>query len=115
MASASRRKKATAAAGILRRGLKRIGARRAAAGVFLLAAFGVGFYLAQLYGEISSLIEQRQAALTSAIYSAPLRIHRGDDLAQLHLLDRLARLSYTRVDNPAHPGEYAMTPGRVTV
>jgi penicillin-binding protein 1B len=115
MASASRRTKRTAAAGILRRGLKRLGGRRIAAGVFLLVAFGCGFYLAQLYGEISSLIEERQAALTSAIYSAPLRIRRGDDLAQLHLLDRLARLSYSQVTNPAHPGEYALTPGRVTI
>jgi penicillin-binding protein 1B len=95
--------------------LKRLGPRRAAAGVFLLFVFGCGFYLAQLYGEISALIEQREAALTSAIYSAPLKIERGDDLAQLHLLDRIERQSYTRVNEPAHPGEYSLTPGRITI
>jgi len=99
----------------LRRALKRLGPRRAAAGVFLLFVFGCGFYLAQLYGEISALIEQREAALTSAIYSAPLKIERGDDLAQLHLLDRIERLSYTRVTEPVHPGEYALMPGRITL
>lgn len=84
-------------------------------GVLLLCAFAAGFYLAQLYGEISALIEQREAALTSAIYSAPLVIARGDEVARLHLLDRLDHLSYTRVANPAHPGEYALTPGRITI
>ena len=115
MASAGRRRRGSAAAGRLRRALKRLGPRRAVAGVFLLVAFGCGFYLAQLYGEVSALIEQREAALTSAVYSAPLKIQRGDDLAQLHLLDRLERLSYTRVTEPTHPGEYALIPGRVTL
>lgn len=114
MASAGSRGKRPAA-GRLRRALKRLGPRRAAAGAFLLFAFGCGFYLAQLYGEISALIEQREAALTSAIYSAPLELERGDDLAQLHLIDRIERLSYTRVTEPAHPGEYSLTPGRVTI
>ncbi len=115
MASAGRRRRGSAAAGRLRRALKRLGPRRAAAGVFLLFVFGCGFYLAQLYGEISTLIEQREAALTSAVYSAPLKIERGDDVAQLHLLDRIERLSYTRVTEPAHPGEYALMPGRITL
>jgi penicillin-binding protein 1B len=115
MASARRRGRGSAAAGRLRRALKRLGPRRAVAGVVLLFLFGCGFYLAQLYGEVSTLIQQREAALTSAIYSAPLKIERGDDLAQLHLLDRIGRLSYTRVTEPSHPGEYALIPGRVTL
>ena len=40
-------------------------------GLFLIAAFTSGFYLANLYASTSVLIEQRRAALTSAIYSAP--------------------------------------------
>ncbi len=115
MASAGRRGRGSARGGRLRRALKRLGPRRAVAGVFLLFTFGCGFYLAQLYGEISALIEQRAAALTSAVYSAPLKLERGDDLAQLHLIDRIERLSYTRVTEPAHPGEYSLTPGRVTI
>jgi penicillin-binding protein 1B len=115
MASAGGRGRGSAAVGGLRRALKRLGPRRAAAGVFLLFVFGCGFYLAQIYGEISALIEQREAALTSAIYSAPLKIERGDDLAQVHLIDRIERQSYTRVNEPAHPGEYSLTPGRVTI
>jgi len=115
MASAGRRGRGSAAAGRLRRALKRLGPRRAAAGVLLLFLFGCGFYLAELYGEVSALIEQREAALTSAIYSAPLKVERGDDLAQLHLLDRIERLSYTRVIDPVHPGEYALIPGRITI
>ena len=34
---------------------------------------------------------------------------------QLHLLERIERLSYTRVTDPAHPGEYSLMPGRVTI
>ena len=44
------------------------------AGIFLLTTFAGGFYLANLYNNISQLIAQRRAALTSAIYSAPLEI-----------------------------------------
>ncbi|MGH8012903.1 MAG: PBP1A family penicillin-binding protein [Candidatus Binataceae bacterium] len=95
--------------------LKRLGWRRGLIGFALLFTFGFGFYLAQLYGEISQLIEQRSAALTSAIYSAPLVISPGDDIAQLHLIDRLGHLSYTRVDDVTEPGEYSMMPGAMTV
>ena len=63
MASAGRRGRGSAAAGRLRRTLKRLGPRRAAAGVLLLLLFGCGFYLAELYSEVSALIEQREAAL----------------------------------------------------
>jgi penicillin-binding protein 1B len=115
MGSAGRRGRVGAAGGRLRRTLKRLGPRRVALGALLLCAFVTGFYLAQLYSEISALIGQREAALTSAIYSAPLAIERGDDVARLHLLDRLDHLSYTRVANPTHPGEYALTPGRITI
>ena len=73
---------------------------------FLFVFFAVGFYLAQFYGEISALIEQRRAALTSAIYSAPFPIRAGDDLDRSGLLDRLARLSYSQVPSASSPGEY---------
>jgi penicillin-binding protein 1B len=95
--------------------LRRLGWRRIAAAAVLLGAFAIGFYLANLYAEISELIEQRRAALTSAIYSAPLMIRPGDRLLSLHLTDRLNHLSYTRTGNPAHPGEYSMTQGSVAV
>ncbi|MGH7916593.1 MAG: hypothetical protein ACREQE_03925, partial [Candidatus Binataceae bacterium] len=95
--------------------MKRLGWRRGLIGCALLFTFGFGFYLAQLYGEISHLIEQRSAALTSAIYSAPLVISPGDDIAQLHLIDRLGHLSYTRVDDVTQPGEYSMMPGAMTI
>jgi hypothetical protein len=77
--------------------VRRLGWRRAVLGIFLLAAFSGGFYLASLYNNISLLIAQRRAALTSAIYSAPLEISPGDEIGPLHLIDRLERLSYSRV------------------
>ena len=80
--------------------------RTIAAGAFLLAFFAVGFYVAQLYGEISVLIEQRRAALTSAIFSAPFPIRKGDDSERSGLIDRLAQLSYSQVPAANTPGEY---------
>jgi penicillin-binding protein 1B len=76
----------------------------------VLITFGTGFYLAQLYVEISALIEERQAALTSAIYSAPAVIRADDDLARLNLLGRLTRLSYTETPRPTAPGEFSVGP-----
>jgi penicillin-binding protein 1B len=84
-------------------------------GLLLLTAFSGGFYLANLYSNISQLIAQRRAALTSAIYSAPLQIDAGDEIGPLHLIERLERLSYTRVQQPAHPGEYSMEPGAMVI
>src|ERR1700730_17890906 len=92
-----------------------LGWRRAFVSGFLFCAFVAGYYLASLYADISILIEQRRAALTSAIYSAPLTIEPGDEITPLHLIDRLSALSYARVLNPAHPGEYSMAPGVMTL
>ncbi len=95
--------------------VRRWGWRRTLLGIFLLAAFSGGFYLANLYSDISQLIAQRRAALTSAIYSAPLEISAGDEIRPLHLVDRLERLSYSRVQQPLHPGEYSMQPGAMAI
>ncbi len=89
--------------------------RDLAAGGCLLVLFAVGFYLAVLYADISSMIEQRRAALSSAIYSAPHMIRAGDDIGRSLLLDRLASLSYTPVPVAQTPGEYAKTPQAIAI
>ena len=89
--------------------------RNLAAGGFLLVFFAMGFYIAQLYGEISALIEQRRAALTSAIFSAPFPIRAGDDLERSGLLDRLAQLSYSQVASANTPGEYTRAPRAIAI
>ena len=85
--------------------------RTIAGAALLLIIFATGFYLAQLYGEISAMIEQRREALSSAIYSAPAIIRPGDDVVRTGLIDRLSHLSYTQTDGAcvtrrvlAHPG-----------
>jgi penicillin-binding protein 1B len=89
--------------------------RNLAAGGFLLVFFALGFYIAQLYGEISALIEQRRAAMTSAIFSAPFPIVAGDDLDRSGLMDRLAQLSYSQVPSANTPGEYTRTKGGLAI
>ncbi len=82
---------------------------------FLALTFALGFYLADLYENISTLIEERHAALTSAIYSAPTMIQVGDDVDHLNLGDRLRRLSYTQTQSPTSPGEFAVMPGAMWI
>ncbi|HSU91601.1 MAG TPA: transglycosylase domain-containing protein [Sporolactobacillaceae bacterium] len=89
--------------------------RNLAAGGALFILFAVGFYLAQLYGEISTMIENRRAALTSAIYSAPHPIRAGDDVERSALLDRLAQLGYSQVPSANTPGEYTKAPRAIAI
>ncbi len=89
--------------------------RNLAGATFLIVMFAIGFYLAQLYGEISAMIEQRREALSSAIYSAPAMIRPGDDIVRTGLIDRLNHLSYTQTASPASPGEYSRAPGLITI
>lgn len=89
--------------------------RNVAGAAFLILMFAMGFYLAQLYGEISAMIEQRREALSSAIYSAPAMIRPGDDIVRTGLIDRLNHLSYTQIASPASPGEYSRAPGLITI
>jgi len=96
----------------------RIGGWRAttiAGAAFLLLCFAAGFYVAQLYGEISELIEQRRAALSSAIYSAPTIITTGEDTETTGLFDRLNHLSYSQVAVADAPGEYSRARGAMTI
>src|SRR5579862_9342611 len=89
--------------------------RHTALCLLLVGAFGVGFYLAQIYGEISVIIQQRRAASTSTIYSAPKVIAPGDDVARVHLFDRLHHLSYSEVAAVKGPGEFAIGTGSMLV
>jgi penicillin-binding protein 1B len=89
--------------------------RTLAVAAFLMASFAGGYYLAQLYGDISAMIAERRAALTSAIYSAPTVLRAGENIDHLHLLDRLAHLSYSQTAAPDVPGEYAVRPGLIEI
>ena len=89
--------------------------RNIAAAVFLTIFFGLGFYLAQLYAEISTMIAQREAALTSAIYSAPAPLRTGDDVERIGLYNRLDQLSYTLTPLASAPGEYSANPRAVSI
>ncbi|MDO8431120.1 MAG: transglycosylase domain-containing protein [Candidatus Binatus sp.] len=89
--------------------------RNLAAGAGVLVLFATGFYLAQVYADISAMIEQRRAALSSAIFSAPHVIRAGDDINHSLLLDRLTSLSYTAAAAAQTPGEYASSPSAIAI
>jgi penicillin-binding protein 1B len=95
--------------------LRRLGWRKVAVGVVFAGFFALGFYLSGVYNEISELIQQRRAALTSSVYSAPMTLQAGAGLDQLHLLDRLRRLSYSQVPAVSKPGEYAPTAKQIVI
>lgn len=88
---------------------------RSLVGLLILAALASGLWLARLYQQTSALIEQRRQALSSAIYSAPLVLWPGDDLARIHFFSRLRHLSYTEVPVVQHAGEYGIAPSRLTI
>ncbi len=89
--------------------------RRSLAGLVVLAVFAGGFWLTRLYQQTSRLIEQRKQALSSTIYSAPLVLWPGDDLAQVHFFSRLRHLSYSQVPSVERAGEYGIAPARLTI
>src|SRR5579875_464008 len=95
--------------------LRRMGWRKVAVGVVFAGFFALGFYVSGVYTEISELIQQRRAALTSSVYSAPLILRPGADIDQAHLVDRLRRLSYSEVSAVSKPGEYAQTPKQILI
>ncbi|MFN2424827.1 MAG: transglycosylase domain-containing protein [Candidatus Binatia bacterium] len=87
---------------------------------FALAALGVaaiatGAYLVSLYSEISTMLAQRRAALSSSILSAPHAIRIGDDVAHSRLLERLTSLSYSPLAEARTPGEYAKSASRIAI
>jgi len=61
------------------------------------------------------MIEQRRAAITSSIYSAPLAIHPGDNLQRLDLIARLDRMAYAPASMPANPGQYSASATEVII
>ncbi len=89
--------------------------RKVVLGTLLAGFFIFGFYLAAIYNQTSQLIEQRRAALTSSVFSAPMLLEPGQDIDRIHLLERLKRLSYTEVPAIAKPGEYSRSPGGVVI
>jgi penicillin-binding protein 1B len=92
-----------------------MGWRKLGLGVIFAGFFVFGFYVSGVYSEISELIEQRRAALTSSVYSAPMTLQPGADIAQIHLLERLRRLSYTEVPVVSKAGEYAQGPRAIVI
>jgi penicillin-binding protein 1B len=74
-----------------------------------------GLYVAYVYSEVSTLVEQRRAAMSSSIYSAPHRITSGQSLAGSRLLERLASLSYSLVANVDGPGQYTRSASDLTI
>ncbi|HEY2773548.1 MAG TPA: transglycosylase domain-containing protein [Candidatus Binatia bacterium] len=89
--------------------------RTAAFTVAALLLVSLGVYLASLYRDISTLIDQRSAALSSSILSAPHRIRAGDELERSRLLDRLASLSYSQVAAAEAPGQFTKTPALISI
>jgi penicillin-binding protein 1B len=83
--------------------------------LLILATAAMGFYFVALWNDVTVILEQRRAALSSSIYSAPHRIRIGDDLVHSRLFERLATLAYSQVPEARSPGEYSKSPAAVTL
>ncbi len=73
-------------------------------------------YLAFLYVMVTDRFEGKRWRLPSKLYSDSFILYSGQDLAGIHLPDRLRRLGYREVPAPPrHPGEYHVDPGRLLI
>ncbi len=83
--------------------------------LLVLAAAAAGFYFVDLWNDVTVILGQRRAALSSSIYSAPHRIQVGDDLVHSRLFERLANLAYSPVASAQSPGEYTKSAAAVSI
>jgi penicillin-binding protein 1B len=83
--------------------------------VLLLAAAAAGFYFVALWNDVTGILAERRAALSSSIYSAAHRIEVGDDLVHSRLLERLGNLAYSQVPEAESPGEYSKSAGALSI
>jgi penicillin-binding protein 1B len=83
--------------------------------LLILAVAAAGFYFVALWNDVTAILEQRRAALSSSIYSAPHRIQVGDDLVHSRLFERLGNLAYSPVASAQSPGEYTKSATAVSV
>src|SRR3990172_315063 len=73
-------------------------------------------YLVFLYVIVTDRFEGKRWRLPSKLYSDSFILYSGQDLAGIHLPDRLRRLGYREVPAPPrHPGEYHVEPGRLLI
>ncbi len=96
--------------------IARLGWRRLLLGAVLLGVLIAGLWTGRLYRRTVRLIAEREQALASAVFSAPLFVSSGQDIVALRLLERLANSGYVRVgQRPAAAGEYALLPGEIEI
>ena len=82
------------------------------AGLFILSAA----YSRFLYVIVTERFEGERWSLPSKIYSDSFILYPGQDIAGIHLIDRLTRLDYHPVSMPPErPGEYHLSPDRLEI
>lgn len=87
-------------------------------GLWALVGLGMlsSLYLGVLYVIITDRFEGNRWRLPSKVYSDSYVVYPGQDLAGIHLLDRLKRLGYHSVSvQPQRPGEFRLGPGALEV
>ncbi len=71
-------------------------------------------YLAVLYIIVTERFEGKRWRFPSKVYSDSFILYPGQEIAGIHLLERVKRLGYSAVDGaPEHPGEYHLEGDRL--
>jgi len=82
----------------------------------LLVLGGFAAFLLHFDAEVVKKFEGQRWKLPSKIYSAPLKLAPGLHVEQAHLVSRLKRLAYRRVNRPVRTrGEYYLSPQELEI
>ncbi|HYM25034.1 MAG TPA: PBP1A family penicillin-binding protein [Vicinamibacterales bacterium] len=92
---------------------------RVAAVLLAVPFIALCFFLGYYYVSFSELIEARlhgeRDTVLPRVFARPLELRRGESMTDRQLIDRLNDLGYAERVKPEHPGEFAVSPGTVSI
>jgi len=92
---------------------------RIAAALVAVPILGLCFFLGYYYVSFARLIDARlhgeRDTVLPRVFARPLELRRGQALTDRQLIDRLNDLGYAERPKAQRPGEFAVTPGAVSI
>lgn len=86
------------------------------AGLLLFSALAVTLaYYREIRADVDLAFQTYRWAVPSRVYSDRLALYAGLDIDKQGAIDRLLRMGYRKVPQPARPGEFASSPGLLEI
>ena len=77
--------------------------------------FAIGYYYVTFSRVIDERLHGERERVLPRVFARPLELRRGQSLTDHQLIDRLNDLGYAERLEPVKPGEFAVTPGLVSI